>query len=222
MKTGDKLVCSGTSKLSKAISLTNRINGVKGEAADLTHVAMVVERVDIHKEVLKVLDKEWEENRLKEATPALFPPLCYVLEATTLNKWAGKKGVQINPYADWIHNYQGRVTLKEREFEHGEIETIKSQMFIKDNINKPYESGIPGGLELLLCGNNKLTNLIVPEWIREGVRKRIRTQTELHCTELITMYDQQVYGRMSDINPSRNPPCNWWEVKGYKEAERIK
>ena len=32
-----------------------------------------------------------------------------VFESTTMNKWADKKGVQINLYSDWLKNYKGRV-----------------------------------------------------------------------------------------------------------------
>lgn len=73
-------------------------------------------------------------------------------EATTDNKWCDKQGYQINDAGLWLKNYSGSVYR--RKFtgylpdHYDQIE----QDFYEDNKGTPYESGIPGVVELIQAG----------------------------------------------------------------------
>ncbi len=124
LRTCDQIICSGTAKLSKRIKWFNRLIGVKGEAAEITHTATIQTQCEI--------------------------PV--VVESTTLNKWVGKEGVQRNILADWLPNYPGRVWVRRLIVERNQIFEYRFQHFYDDNEDKDYESGIPGALELLFAG----------------------------------------------------------------------
>ena len=84
IRTGDDFICSGNSKLSNAIKVMNKISGVRGMAAEMTHVAT-----------------------------AKAPPECgitgaSVFESTSIG-YSGVNGVQLNPIAEWLENYNGKV-----------------------------------------------------------------------------------------------------------------
>jgi len=125
MKTMDILLCSGNSYLSRKIKWFNKLIGIKGEAAKLTHVVLISCRHDFFVDVF---------------------------ESTTLNKWCGKRGVQTNPFRLWLKEYNGKVWLRRTEFKRTELfKTIFRNFRIK-HLGDNYENGIPGLLELLACG----------------------------------------------------------------------
>lgn len=178
------LLCSGTSSMSRKIIWFNKLTGIKGEAAQISHVAM------------KVYFEEYEARKLylpKEGW--------YVIESTSLNKWAGKSGFQINSYGIWRHYYQGRIWSRGLElnicYSHPATEE-----FCTNHRGKDYESGIPGFWELLLCGLrlHKLPSL-----------------NQLHCSEVDILFLQK-HNLFSKILLANNfPPHTFWE-NGIMEA----
>jgi len=141
LKTGALLLCEGNSSMSKKIQWFNRLTGVKGEAAKLSHIATFL----------------YISPQLALKLGLNFSG-CAVMESTTLNKWADKSGFQINPFDDWLINYNGNVRARNITGHNWSSNGIYD--FIKDQTGKPYESGIPGFWELLLCGLklHKFTN----------------------------------------------------------------
>ena len=165
LRTMDIILCAGTAKLSKRIKWFNRLLGIKGLAADLTHTAMVSTTAGVE----------------------------VVLESTTLNKWAGKRGVQLNLMSPWLYHYPGKVWV--RKLTHMLIPDcvlgLKFELFMHINLKKDYESGIPGAIELLMCG------------LRLNIASNLRN---VHCSELVTsgyqymgLFDPKVY-------PNNMPP----------------
>ena len=110
--------------MSKKIIWFNKLTGVKGEAAQISHVAIRI---------------------------VLGSPEGYVIESTTFNKWAGKSGFQENPYYQWLRCYHGRVWYRDLTLEQCYSHPLTKE-FLKENFGKKYESGIPGAWELLLAG----------------------------------------------------------------------
>jgi len=123
MQTADNLYCSGNDILPRAIKLANRANGIKGLAAEMTHVAKIVR----------------EDGRM------------WVFESTTKN-WNGKTGIQINYFEEWLKHYNGKVyhqsiirTAGLRADEMRRVFRIKrNEMY-----GLPYESGVGGLVELM-------------------------------------------------------------------------
>ena len=124
LRSCDILLASGTGSLSKKIILFNKLTGVKGTAAQLSHGALFVD--------------------------IFFPP--EVFESTTLNKWADKRGVQKNFFDEWLYNYKGRVWVRKQDFERTLEFQNKYYSFIRKHLGDAYESGIAGYAELLLAG----------------------------------------------------------------------
>ena len=174
LRTMDIILCAGNAKLSKRIKWFNRLLGIKGLAADLTHAAMVVDYCGIET----------------------------VLEATTLNKWAGKRGVQENIMYEWLKYYPGKVWVRKLTVKRGDVFEIQFERFAKLNLTKDYESGIPGAIELLMCG------------LRLNIASNLRN---VHCSELVTsgyqymgLFDPKVY-------PNNMPPYCFWEHGDFEK-----
>jgi hypothetical protein len=140
-----------------------------------------------------------------------------VFEATTLNSWCGKKGVQANPFEAWIKNYDGNVWIREG-FNH--ITSLQyGRMYEKMNalIGTPYENGIPGAMELFLAGFK------IP-WLSDNIAQNLRTHTALHCSEA----DGEVLKYASILSlwvrTNKIPPCLWWsfidEINAYYAAPK--
>ena len=91
----------------------------------------------------------------------------FVTESTSLNKWANKKGKQANFWEEWLDNYDGRVWVRKTMFDPEEYKQL-IQMYDMNTFATPYESGIPGAIELYLAGR--------------GIGK-IKPTTNLHCSE---------------------------------------
>ncbi len=177
MRSLDIILCSGNGKMSRAIKVVNRIAGYSGPAAEITHVALV------YKEHLK--------------RPHVF-------ESTAIGMY-GQKGVQNNNYPDWLQSYNGLVYRRELicPDELYIPATLLYPKFISDNIGKPYESGIPGLIELTLCGLPFL-------------RKIWRTP-ELHCSELDVLCYQN--GGLSRVLPANMfPPASFWQGEIFERT----
>ena len=134
-----------------------------------------------------------------------------VQESTTFNKWAGKKGVQVNCFDEWLDNYNGEVYVKQLDFERTPDFIAADKVFWHAHRNDPYESGIMGNLELILCGLR----------LHEAVRKiypdyePLRTKSP-HCGELqaLRLKAHELLDKSVPVN--RVPPW-WWlkEIDGY-------
>jgi len=184
METLDILLCAGNSRLSRIIQRANRIDGYKGEAAEISHVATAL-KVDAL-EAFRLFDTK--KHNLYQHN------ICdnrYVFESTTINKWADKSGVQLNEFDSWLKNYDGKVYLRQLACTPpgGVAEWMASQ------VGRPYENGLGGILELL-------TVYIPLSWYRG------RT-IEAHCSE-IDAECLQYFGLMRKVNPSKLPPAMWF------------
>ena len=188
INTGDIILCSGNGFYSTRIKRFNRIVGVKGQAAEITHVA------EIHDE------------------HSLF-------EATTLNLYNDKSGVQINDFEEWLENYDGSAWIRRRVFRNPDVESRAKKRIITSHtylVGTPYEHGIPGAIELLLC---------IPRWnfwSKEGY---------VHCSQGVVMTDRYAQLVSFKINSSNTPPYTFWDGGDYEDylifnkllpAERIK
>ncbi len=173
MNTLDILLCAGTGKFSKIIQRTNKIMGYTGVDADISHVAMI----------------------MKTKYAGLF-----VFESTTLNKWCNKSGVQINPYDEWLKNYDGDVYVRRLACKppHDVAEWMCEQ------VGRPYENGLGGSLELA-------TTYLPMDRTRFGrwLRGKMKT-VEAHCSE-IDAECLQYFGLMSGkVSASKLPPPLWY------------
>ena len=178
LQDGDKILCSGDSRMSNAIKKVQKYRGAKGIAAEMTHVA---------------------EFSMWLNLPAVY-------ESTTRNKWADKSGVQTNRFQPWLDNYSGDVYVKKMDFARTDAYDIESFDFMFEHRGDEYENGIPGAIELALCG------LRLHEYVRWLFPDYTPTFTsEPHCTELIAM-KAKMHGHLNiNIIANRVPPCLWWE-----------
>ena len=180
IRTGDDFICSGNSKLSNAIKVMNKISGVRGMAAEMTHVATA------------------------KAPPECGITSASVFESTSIG-YSGVNGVQLNPIAEWLENYNGKVWLVQYDFERSLIFENNFDEFITKNLGTPYESGIAGGFELFLAGlrADRLIRLFKPDY-------NPCSTNNLHCTELNTLLKEYVNMLYSRVIASRMPPCQFW------------
>jgi len=191
MNTGDILLCSGNSFLSRRIITYNKVvMGMTGLAAELSHVAMV------------------------GASPA------GVFEATTLNKWCGKKGVQINDFNLWYWNYPGRIWIREGK----DTITLAMRALMVSRMNQlvgtKYEHGIPGVLELALAGFK------IP-WLSNEIAQYLCTKDGIHCSEADGEVLKFAEILLETFRTNKNPPCLWWRAilgldKYYGKPRQIK
>jgi len=172
LKDLDIILCKGESKMSKIIRKTQEYTGSPKEEASITHVATVNIVGGNH----------------------------YVQESTTNNKWANKRGVQRNPMEEWLRNYDGEVFVRKLDFTRGPIFEHNDILFWEENKDKPYESGIPGKLELLLCALR--LHRFIPGYSP-------RPTPELHCGELgANRIDWHKLWEIT-ISSNRMPPHIW-------------
>lgn len=154
---GDILLCAGQGSLSKRIAKFQKFfTRASQQEAAVTHAARVFGGTSSY---------------------ALM-----VMESTTLNTIDGeaRRGVQINPFLRWLAAYNGQVYLKKLSFERTVLYHIKENAFWTEHKDRPYENGIPGAMELFLCGLQFNTTIkhFFPDW-------KPRPTTEPHCTELV-------------------------------------
>jgi hypothetical protein len=175
----DLILCKGKSRASRTIQKFQEYTGAEGEAAGLSHVA---------------------------GAQAQFG-LTDVQESTTFNKWADKKGVQCNPMWAWLPNYDGEVYVRRLDFCRTEVFHDEDLRFWIRNCDQPYESGIPGSLELLLCGLrlHRYVRRFFPDYTP-------RFTSEPHCTELQAKR-LKYHDLMGDgVAINRLPPWIWWNA----------
>jgi len=170
----DTILCAGNSRMSKAIYKMQKFAGATEEEARITHIAGV--------------------DKLRGISDL------YVQESTTFNKWAGKSGVQINPFDEWLENYNGSVYVKKYDFTRTNEFQEKDFDFWWKHRNDPYESGIAGGFELFLCALR--LHRFFPNYTPMATK-------ELHCSEKYAMrvdahglWEEKVY-------PNKMPPFIW-------------
>ena len=169
----DLILCKGTSRLSRYIQKTQEFAGADENEAEFTHVAKVSEAGNFE---------------------------TIVHESTTLNEWAGKAGVQANYMHNWLPNYNGEVYVRKLEFTRTSMFGVKDYNFWSKVKGMPYESGIPGGFELLLCALR--LHRYIP-WYTPMETK------ELHCTEMVAEAIDYHELWESQIQPNRMPPHIW-------------
>ena len=176
----DIILCSGESRMSRSIVKFQRMCGANGHAAEISHVASIY-------------------NDYVGQTPRVF-------ESTTLN-WNGKKGVQMNRLSEWLPNYNGRVFVKQLLRSVRPSFLNADRRFWLEHYTDSYESGIPGTVELLLCGLrlSKYVRKVFPNYKPSATDK-------LHCTELIAMRMKHHEVWNYEVNVNRMPPHIWWSA----------
>lgn len=194
----DIVLCAGRGKLSKAIMKFQKYTGAPKESRHITHIAGIQE---------------------------FGPDFKYVglQESTTINKWCGRKGVQINFFREWLAHYNGEVYIKQLLFDRTLTFKDIDMDFWDEHKNDKYENGIPGALELLLCG------LRLHRFVRRIFGDYVPTFTKSpHCTELEALR-LDTHGFWNTlIFPNRLPPWMWWNridewlVPGVVPPVRIK
>jgi hypothetical protein len=181
----DILLCSGTSLMSRTIQLSQRLLGFKHW--QLSHVAMLV---FITEEMATRINLTLTQKELGYQIQSGLN----VFESTTMNKWAGKKGVQINLYSLWLKNYKGRVWSRPVTARDSHVRGLTD--CICEYAGVDYESGVMGFTELARC--------VLPDWL--GTKPTLK----LHCTEVDANTLQSMV-LMEAHNPAKLPPAVWWE-----------
>jgi hypothetical protein len=165
--------------MSRTIQKFQKYTGAEGEAAGLSHVAGVSEFSNYER---------------------------LIQESTTLNKWSGQKGVQQNFIQPWLDGYDGEVYVRKLDFNRFSGNFMLNDLeFWNDHKGDSYESGIPGTLELLLCGLrlHRYVRRFFPDYTP-------RFTSEPHCTELQAKR-LKYHGLMDGgIAINRMPPWMWW------------
>ncbi len=184
----DIILCAGNSKMSGRIEKFQRFTGAPKSEAKITHVAGL----------------QWVNH---DNTPT--DRWLAVQESTTLNKWSGKSGVQRSGFERWLACYDGEVFLKQLDFIRTGQFYRAEMVFWQEHQFDKYENGIPGYLELLLCG------MRLHRYVRKIPCMAYYTPkftTEPHCTELnakrILAHD--LWSRPIAIN--RMPPYIWQSI----------
>jgi len=175
----DILLCSGNSKMSKRIQWFQDIQGYTPDECAISHVAGVYKTVD---------------GRLQAQ------------ESTTLNKWADKAGVQMNDMEMWLPNYDGDVWVRKLDFDRTpEFKQSDREFWIKHRFD-PYEHGIMGYAELVLCGLrlDRYVRKLFPNY------QPLRTKSP-HCTELVSMRLKLHKLIKFNVLHNRLPPAFWWQ-----------
>ncbi len=176
----DIILCAGNSGMSRKIQTFQRLTGAPKEAARISHVAGIYKHVD-----MKTL---------------------HVQESTTLNKFNGVEGVQMSLLPQWLKAYDGEVWIRQLCFYRSkEFYDIDGQFWL-DHKDDPYENGIPGAVELFLCGL-RLHRAV--RWINPDYKPSLTK--EPHCTELKAKRIQQHGLWNKEIAINRMPPWVWWD-----------
>ncbi len=171
LKTLDILLCAGNGRFSRIIQQANKIMGYTGVDASISHVALVLSRY---------------------RGPVVF-------ESTTKN-WNGKKGVQINWYAEWLKHYNGSVYVRRLA-----CEPPKGvDRWMCEQVGRLYEDGLGGLLELA-------TTYILMDKTRIGrwLRGKMKT-VEVHCTEIDAECLQEFSLMSKEVSSSKLPPALWY------------
>lgn len=154
----------------------------------LSHVALLV---DITEEMATRINDVLDKKKLGYQIGTGL----HVFESTTMNKWANKKGVQINRYKGedgWLANYNGKVYT--RPVTAPDSLTSGLTDCICEYVGVDYESGVMGFLELARC--------VLPRWLKT------KPTLNLHCTET-NGKTLQYLKLMKQFPPEKMPPCMW-------------
>ncbi len=186
----DLVLCAGESKMSNRIKWFQRLTGAPEVEAEISHLAGIS------------MTGIWDYGIFHPRKP--YSKRIAVQESTTLNEWANKSGVQINPFEKWLMNYNGKVYIRKLDFSRTTESSRTDFKFWTKHKDDPYENGIPGYLELILCGLRlhrhvkKLNPNYVPKFTDEP-----------HCTELqvMRMSEHDLWNQKIIVN--RMPPWLW-------------
>lgn len=185
----DQILCAGNSRMSKRIQWYNRVCGATGLAATISHVA------EFYHGALWTLNKRHN--------------LCF--ESTLGNyDWNGKKGVQVNPFQDFLDNYDGKVYAGKLTFVRTARQMWLLDKFVLDTIGTPYESGIPGGIELIATG----LNWPWPISLLAEMRKRT---IAIHCGEKNVLSLQNGRILLQCVRPNKMPPYKFWDGGEFEQ-----
>lgn len=192
----DIILTSGNSRMSNGIKKFQEYTGAPEDSRHLTHGAAI-------------------DTSLGSPCSGWHA----VHESTTVNKWADKRGVQSNPMTTWINHYDGDVWVRKLDFSRTQIFTSMDSDFIEEHKDDNYESGIPGAMELFLCGL-RLHRFIKPIFPNYNPS----FSSNPHCTELVAerikhhgMWKPQWY---LDCCVNRMPPWMWWSyIDKYLECD---
>lgn len=134
---------------------------------------------------------------------ALIAPGQQVFESTTFNAFCGKKGVQLNPFHDWLTAYNGRVW--ERRLYLAMPGSTLTPMWLKmlELIGTKYDHGIPGWIELLLT---------IP---RLNLRDK---KSRVNCAQVACLVYQAQGILGPKVNSSNLPPWTWVDQGGYVDS----
>lgn len=188
------ILCAGKSRMSKRIRQFQKLTGATEPACDITHLAKGFNPFICTLPLPACFAREWSRNGL------------FVLESTSLNKWADKRGVQINSFEQWLNNYNGKVYVCPTDIEPDDEYKKVERKFWHEHKSMDYEHGIPGALQLLLCGL-RLERYVKKVW---PSYKPISTVSP-HCTELIAMNMQTHDHIEKGLYKDRLPPWAWWQ-----------
>ena len=174
----DVVLCAGKAGLSRHIQRFQRLTGAPKKDSKLSHAGGIF--------------------RYPNTKPL------FMQESTTLNKFADKKGVQMNSFNEWLEHYNGKVYVRQLHFNRTRKFYRLDKEFWAKHADDPYENGIMGGLELFLCG------LRLDRVVRKFVPSYNPLQTKNpHCTELQGKRLQ--HHNLIDLNipTNRMPPWMW-------------
>lgn len=184
LRTGDDLLCSGKAPVSQAIKCMNRLSGKRLTPALLTHQATIIAPDTNH--------------------PKVF-------ESTSIG-YTGVNGVQENPFREWLERYNGDVWAIRYGFERSIGFEASASNFVETHIGTPYESGIAGKLELILCGArlDRVVRIWKPDYNPASTEN-------LHCTENGVLLKKELNMIDQRAIANRLPPCEWWPGSRVQE-----
>ncbi|KKN39443.1 hypothetical protein LCGC14_0743130 [marine sediment metagenome] len=170
----DIILCEGTHKLSRRIQKFQKFTGAPKEAAKISHVA----NISGHNSLL-------------------------VQESTSIG-FDGQNGCQEHEVGLWLEHYPGRVWVRKLDFERTTAFYRDDWAFWQVHKDEPYEHGIAGGLELLLCGLR--WHLYIREFFPNY---RPPATKNPHCGELGAkrIHEHQLWN--CKIFSNRMPPWIW-------------
>lgn len=174
----DLVLCAGNSKMSRAIVKFQDYAGAPIDKAQISHVAGI--------------DRFFADESY------------WLQESTTLNPWANKEGVQRNALDIWLNNYDGKVYVRKMDFDRNIDFYGADERFWDKHKDDSYESGIPGNVELILCGLrlHRAVKKFFPNYVPKFTDNP-------HCTELqaLRMIVHSLWVAEPIIN--RLPPWLW-------------
>ncbi len=180
----DIVLGAGKGKWSRRIRRFQRIMGASPEMARITHVAGIAGKTRTS-----------------------------VQEATTLNAWKDKRGVQSANIESWLRYYNGEVYVRKLYFERTDEYYRNDWGYWEVHKDDDYENGILGGAELLLAGLrlHRYVRWVFPNYVPPAT-------PQPHCGEhqANRMKEHRVWLDPKIVVANRMPPYIWWgdELEG--------